>query len=292
MAFVSGSFQFLNHLEFAALWPWAIHSPGVKVFGSRNVIQIYFESYLREGYPDKKFEVLNFGFSGAPTTRERDSLRDYKDLVEPDLIMVGFVLNDPQTKRQNYSMEREQFEEQYEVLIEQGLEKVEDLKLERTAELIRKALDSFIVKAGIVPSWEVALERVYEQDSEEWEEFEQALRDIKTMSDQMGLPQPIFAVLNQGTYTDRPTDYNNPDDELQRYLRWYHQAEKSAAQQGFYPFNYEQEFAEQLTGEIMAVNILDAHPSPRMHQIYAQKMFDEIKRYIDSGQLCGDDRPG
>ncbi|MYH27884.1 MAG: SGNH/GDSL hydrolase family protein [Acidobacteria bacterium] len=48
-----------------------------------------------------EFEVLNFGLRAAPTTEERDVLRDYKDLVRPDLIVVGFCINDPQPRETN-----------------------------------------------------------------------------------------------------------------------------------------------------------------------------------------------
>ncbi len=247
------------------------------------------ESYLNQAYPAKKFEVINFGHSGAHTGKERDTLRQYKDLVEPDLITIGFVLNDPQPRRQTYSVEREQWEQQYGQRIDEFLEDVEKLKLDHTVELIRAALDSFIVKIGLVPRWQEAMQRTYEKDSPQWQQFEQALRDIKSMSDQMDLPQPIFAVLNQGTYTDRPTDYRQPDEELQLFLRWYHQAEQTAAALGFNPINFEPEFAEQLNDQILAANLLDLHPSPMMHRIYAQKIFKEIKKYIDSGQLCPQD---
>lgn len=248
------------------------------------------EQALNREYPDRTFEVLNFGFPGAPTTRERDALADYKDMVEPDLIIVGFVLNDPQPKSQNYSPERERFQNRFgDPPFNDFLEKVELWHLERTADLIRSAIDSFIVKIGLVPSWQVALQRVYEQDSTQWVEFVQALRDIKTMSDELGLPQPILAILNQGTYTDRPTDYNRPDEELQLYLRWYHQVEDTAAPMGFDPINFEPEFAQQLTAEPFAVSVNDGHPSPHAHQIYAQKLFEEIRDvYVNTGQICSE----
>jgi len=244
------------------------------------------ETYLNQAYPYQKFEVLNFGFTGAPTTKERDSLLKYKDLTQPDLITLGFVINDPQPKHQNYSVEREQWDKQYGQKIDSFLEDVEDLHLEHTADLIRKALDNFIIKVGIVPTWQVALQRTYETDSPEWQQFVKALRDIKTTSDQLGLPQPLFAALNQGLYTVRPTDYSHPDAELQTFLRWYRQAEETANDLGYDTLNFEQEFAEQLSGQIMAANSLDLHPSPMMHRIYAQKMFKEISRYIDEGRLC------
>ena len=250
-----------------------------------NILEIY----LKQAYPDKKFEVINFGHTGSDTGGERDTLRQYKDLVQPDLIVLGFVINDTQPESQNYSVEREWWEENYYNSIDDFLEKVEDVKLERTADLIRKALDNFVVKIGLVPTWQAALQRTYEKESAQWIGFEQALRDIKSMSDEMNLPQPIFAVLNQGLYTDRPTDYRQPDEELQTFLEWYWQAEETAARLGYDPINYQEEFAEQLNGEIMAAHILDLHPSPAMHRIYAQKLFTEIATYVENGQLCPQD---
>ena len=241
---------------------------------------------LTQAYPQKNIEVLNFGFPGAPTTRERDALRQYKAMVQPNLLLVGFVLNDPQPRRHDYSIERDRFEEKYGEIIKGTAEAMEKIKLSHVAALSVTALDNFLISTGIIPTWEVALDRVYQKNTQEWQDFEQALRDIKSMSDEMDLPQPIFAVLNQGTYTDRPTDYNHPDEELQLYLRWYHQAEITAAQLGFNPINYEQELAEQMTAEPFAVTVLDGHPSAKVHRIYAQKLFNEVTGYIESGQLC------
>ncbi len=96
------------------------------------------------------------------------------------------------------------------------------------------------------------------------------------MSDEMKLPAPIFAVLNQGTYTDRPTDYSNPDEELKIFLQWYHQAEEAASKAGFKAYNHEKEIISQLSNEILAVNIVDGHPSKGLNQIYAKKLFDVI----------------
>ncbi len=67
------------------------------------------ESYLNQAFPERKFEVLNFGLRGGPTTMEKDILRKYKNLVKPNRIVVGFCLNDPQPKDQDYTIEREEF---------------------------------------------------------------------------------------------------------------------------------------------------------------------------------------
>src|SRR5947209_18236687 len=60
------------------------------------------ERRLNEAYPGR-FEVLNFGFPAGSTIEERSVLRKYKDLVQPDLVLVGFCINDPQPKAQDYS---------------------------------------------------------------------------------------------------------------------------------------------------------------------------------------------
>jgi hypothetical protein len=247
------------------------------------------QNMLTQTYPGKNIELLNFGFPGGPTTKERDTLRDFKDRVQPDLIMVGFVLNDPQQKRQDYSEEREKFEKNYGERLTDFVEDAENIGLGHVGHTAYQALDNLLVVTGVIPPWQEALQRTYEKDSLAWQEFEQALRDIKTMSDGMDLPQPIFAVLNQGTYTDRPTDYNHPDEELQLYLSWYRQAEETAAMLGFNPVNFAPELAQQMTTEPIAVTVLDGHPSAKVHQIYAEKLFNEISAtYIESGQLCPD----
>jgi hypothetical protein len=230
--------------------------------------------------------VLSFGFTGAHTTKERNSLEQYKDIVQPDLITVGFVLNDPKPRRQDYSPERERLIEDYIDFFDSFSNRGHSLKLGHTADLLIRAYDNFLVKIGVIPTWQETMEETYKKASPEWQAFEQALRDIKSMSDAMGLPQPIFLVLNQGTYTDRPTNYAEPDEELQRFLRWYHQAEVTAAELGFNPTNFQQEFAEQFSGEIMAANLLDLHPSPGMHRIYAQKLYKKIVEYVDEGEMC------
>ncbi len=244
------------------------------------------EGYLNQSYPYRKFEVLNFGFPGAHTAKERDSLAEFKDTVQPDLITLGFVLNDSQPRRQNYSPQREYFEENYGVLLEDISDKGHQYHIGDTTDMVLQAFENSLILSGLIPSWEEAMQEVYKKDSPQWQEFEQALQDIKSMSDEMNLPPPIFLVLNQGTYTDRPTNYREPDEELQLFLEWYDQAEETAARLGFNTMNFEKEFADELSDEIMAANILDNHPSPHMHRIYARKLYEEIARYVDEEQIC------
>jgi lysophospholipase L1-like esterase len=52
------------------------------------------ESILREGHPDRRFETINAGIGGFTTLQELLFLKTIGLEFEPDLVTVGFVLND------------------------------------------------------------------------------------------------------------------------------------------------------------------------------------------------------
>lgn len=234
------------------------------------------EKLLNERFQEKRVEVLNFGVSGGPTILERDILYKYKNQVEPDLIIVGFCLNDPQPRSEDYSMERAWFDKKYKGDIDPFIARLGSVGLKHVGDVFRRSIYKTAEIIGLIPPWEVGLGRVYEKNSNEWNAFLHALEDIKAMSDEMKLPPPIFITLNQGTRTDRPTDYNNPDERLQLYLKWYYQAEEAAANKGFRTSNVEKELAQEYTTKSIAVNILDGHPNADVNHLYARKLFEVI----------------
>jgi len=244
------------------------------------------EKILQERYPDRRIEVLNFGVSGGPTTRERDILQEHVDAVEPDLVIVGFCINDPQPKSQRYSIEAEKYE-----WIFATLHLCRYLGLHRSSLLLDRCLWGLIEKVGLVPRWQTALQRAYQRDSDQWREFVRALRDIKSICDQRDLPAPIFISLNHGPSAARPSDYSHPDEELKTYLRWHHQAEDAAREAGMVVLNVEQEFARRMSDEPMGVNPLDAHPSAACHAIYAQKLAQCIGKLLDGPTVRLADSP-
>ncbi len=52
------------------------------------------ESILREGHPDRRFETINAGIGGFTTLQELLFLKRIGLGFDPDLVIVGFVLND------------------------------------------------------------------------------------------------------------------------------------------------------------------------------------------------------
>ena len=232
------------------------------------------EQKLRAAYPRRNFEVLNFGVSGGPTIGERDLLNRIKDEVQPDLIVVGFCVNDPQPRSQDYSIEREAFENYHARRLASLKYRLEMLGLPYTSDLIRKAIFGWAEKSGRIPTWNVALDRTYSKDSPDWKAFVEALRDIKSTSDAMKLPTPIFVTLNQSGTTG--SDYAHPSDALQTIIRWCRLGEQAAAEVGFKTVDYEKEIPIELANDSMSVNVADGHPSAKLNQLYAKKLFGAV----------------
>lgn len=231
------------------------------------------ENLLIKAFPDKRFELLNFGISGGPTTTERDLLQEFKREVTPDLIVVGFCLNDPQPKRMDYSIERERLTNSR---LGQTVDKIShfmvDVGLPYTAKLLNDAFYKSAQKLGIVPDPKTALGRVYDPLSNEWQAFVQALKDIKNTSDELNLASPIFSVLNQGGARDR------------LWSQWFQQAEKAAADIGFVSYNHELEIADRLGAESPIINKLDGHPSAAVNRIYGEKLYQAISRQFAASE--------
>ena len=257
------------------------------------------ENLLNKTFNDRKFEVLNFGISGGPTIRERDILRQYKDIVNPDLIVVGFCLNDPQPRGQDYSVERENLEKsQWGAVVARMQVFLRYIRLPYLSERLNVAFYNLAMKAGIMPDWQTALQRTYDPSSDEWVDFVRALRDIKNISDELHLPSPIFAILNQGNHS---SDYNNLGGleqawqgtagyavgqelagDLKHFLTWYHQAEKAAKDVGFMTYNHEYEIPRQIKNESLRVNRLDYHPSASLNRVYGEKLYQKITEVIQN----------
>jgi lysophospholipase L1-like esterase len=227
------------------------------------------ENLLSSAFPQKRFEVLNFGISGGPTTKERDILQEFQQEVEPDLIVVGFCLNDPQPKRHDYSIERETLTNS---ILGQAVDKISyflaDLGLPYTAKLLNDGFYRSAQKLGIIPDTNVALGRAYDPLSNEWQAFVQALKDLKKISDESNLPAPIFAILNQSGARNK------------LWSQWFHQAEKAAADAGFIAYNHEFEIAERLGNQSLVINKLDGHPSASVNGIYGEKLYRAIVKQL------------
>ncbi|MCB0329334.1 MAG: SGNH/GDSL hydrolase family protein, partial [Bdellovibrionales bacterium] len=238
------------------------------------------EALLNKIDAEKKIEFVNLAHSGAPLTSYRDRLFQFGETLDPDLLTVGFCLNDPQQKQQDFSEERQAYRRRNKGLLLLAL----DVRyyFPNLGESLNKGIMRWGEINGDFPSWDEALDRTYNPESTSWREFEQALADISKWNSDHTLPTPLFLILNQGSSTVDPTYYSNPDPLLKRFIRWWNQAGEAASRQGFRVINHEEEFRDQLDGKVLGVNIADGHPSAAEHKIYGEKLAHVIEtEYVD-----------
>jgi lysophospholipase L1-like esterase len=235
------------------------------------------EQQLQQRLGHRNVEVLNFGLRGVATVHERDVLTELAGVVQPDCVVVGFCVNDPQPRRQSYAVEMERYRPffaAFGVLKKYGLG--------RTAGFLNTRTDQVLRNVGLVPQWPDALDRAYAPDSGEWLAFEQALADIRDLCARRGLAQPVFVPLLQGS-----GDFNEPDPLLARFLAWSTQAETAARDHGFATVNMLAGFKAQGFRD-RHVNRWDGHPSAECHRIYASHIADAIAPLVAGQQ--GDDQ--
>ena len=250
------------------------------------------DSILKQQFNTQNIEVVNCALAGSPTIKERDVLRRLKDTVQPDLILIGFCLNDPQPKSEDYSLEKENFQKKWKDTFANIHSITSYIKLV----YIGEALTSFIYllqeKFGNIPTFYTALGRVYNKQSTEWKEFERALKDIKSISDSLNCPAPIAGVFPQSGTFDAGEKLNEKAKASMNISKaWLAQAHDAFQNAGFNAINFVPVFEElakqkKIKPEELMVNPLDGHPSAKMNKIFAdeflKRVIPEVSNKINS----------
>jgi len=231
---------------------------------------------LRVFYQKRRAEVLNFALTGASTIQERDLLATFAPSVTPDLVVIGFCVDDPQPRAQDYAVEREQYR-----WLLTGAFSPHYLGLWHAAAFLRERVDHGLQNAGLVPTWPAALSRTYDPSSPEWLAFTGALADIVRLTQARGLPAPVFVPLLSFS-----GDYGHPDALLHKMLAWSHQATEAAQAAGFVTVSMEEAFRAEGARE-RAVNAWDNHPDAESHSVYARRLAEALAPMVPEGKRQG-----
>ncbi len=246
------------------------------------------ERLLRSEFPARGVEIISLAHPGATTAQERDFLKDQGETLQPDRIVVGFVINDPQPMGYLTARER-RFYARWGPRFDRLTRLQTRLGLYQVGRVVRQGISKAGGAAGLIPFWEEGVAETYAPDAPEWQAFAGALAEIKAFSDARGLAPPVFAVLNHTIDAPRPTRYDDPDDRLPPHLRQYHQAERLAASDGFVTYNHEAELIAAVTPKELQLHSLDSHPSAKVHAIYGEKLARVLAADIRSGRSCTED---
>ena len=220
---------------------------------------------LREVFPERNIEVLNFGQPSTPTTEHARNLDRFVDRVNPDRIVVGFCINDPQPRAQNYAVELDNYRWMF-----LGIETLGRCRLVATHQFLKARCDQLLRNVGAIPQWWTALDRVYQPDSPEWQAFLGALKSIEQHCTARQQPPPLFAALWYGR-----GDFAKPDARLRLITKWCRQATTAAQQAGFETVDMEPTFRRQGNRDRW-VNAWDGHPSAECNRLYAEHLSQSL----------------
>ena len=239
------------------------------------------EKILKQSTGFERSQVLNFGAPAASTVSEARVLEKFVKTISPDVIVVGFCVNDTQTNgpnQQDWSVERVEMEARLETYFNfaRGLSQ---FGLKKTGELLRRGAFALLERLNIVPVWTVALDRTYQPESPEWNAFSKALSDIEKIARQTTSKPPIFLVLNSSPLDGGTVrSYKVSGDSIVH--TWNEKAEKEAVRQGFLSLNVRSRIEQLPPNTSLVVNELDGHPSARLNQLYAEALAEKIIEII------------
>lgn len=231
------------------------------------------ENLLNQNGPSPRFEVLNFATQAANTTDELSTLKKYIAQVDPDQIVIGSNFDDSDDSDQVVDPESRRLTNQYNKYIDPYFSK---LRLYYLSGQFIKAIKQAAILTGYLPDQTVELQRQLAMQAANLPAWQQTLKEIINLSSSRGLPPPILVILERGLYTDRPTDYQNPEPALQAIIDQQTQAERTAHDLGLITQRHYAEIARELNSQILAVNSADHHPSTALHQLFARKLRDNV----------------
>jgi len=227
------------------------------------------ERQLREHFPHQDIRVLNFGARGADTVKEKETFEVIKDQISPDFLLIGFYLNDPKQRGMEYSPEKEKFDNKYGWLVERAAIGLKKAGLPRLSSKWINAVHTFLIKTNRVPSSRELMDRAYDPTGREWQEFLEALKELKVLAKQFRLPTPLFAVLNHRS--DKLSQERNT------------QAEEAAKKMGFRTLNFE-EALEKMKPPFPRSAPWGGHASSELNAVYAEHMFPILKKEVQQWQ--------
>ena len=200
------------------------------------------ERRLGETTSSRNYRVYAVAKPGLSVFDNERNLIAFGPKIKPDLVVYGFCFNDAKDGPLGRGVGRAKVFNRYG--INYVLAELRIVRLARIADLVRDGLDITFQALGVYPHWsEEVWNTYYDTTAIEWDRFTESVRHIRDTSRHLTSREPIFAALNFGLYTDRPSDYTNPDPVLQTIIDMYRQAEKEAGRIGYTTIDYEYEDA-------------------------------------------------
>lgn len=229
---------------------------GFRVEGASSYPSVL-ERRLNEGASEKRFEVLNLGVSGYNTQDEAIVL-EHKGLSwRPDLVILGYVLNDPETEPvqplTSYFQEPAVWQRS---------------NLARLVAQVKHGLEMRIWGGGDYYRY------LHSEGHDKWNSVLSALDEIRVLTES---PQiPVLLVI----FPEKP----NKDWSDYPYTDLHRQVAEIAHEKGFAVIDLLDRFSDYPARD-MRVRRGDPHPSPLGHEVAAEAIYDWIAAEIPDTAL-------
>jgi len=217
------------------------------------------ERLLNKEYPGKHFEVINSSFLGFDTEREFERLRKEGLGLSPDMVILGFCLNDPSHDSGITQWHEEEKKEKIKLLFD-------NKKLLRISNLywfLKIRIDWLLSKGIFIRTFL----KLYDKESETWKNFQKSFNGICKLTREKDIPLlvvifPYFYQLNK----------NYP------FLKAHSMVKSLCEENGIKVLDLF-DFYKGISDKSLWVKAslpVNTHPNAKAHQIAASAIFKEI----------------
>ncbi len=232
----------------------------------------------------RRVSVWNYARSGGDVITECTIARNEAPIIQPQILLLGFCINDTQPFGQTWSMERDAFLQRIAWLPE-AQSALRSIGLPKTSTLIAEGVFAVAERAGAFPDGMTALQRTYDESSAAWLNFRRALDDIVELSRSVNAA-PMLVVLSQSLFTGTAEDYHRTD--FSEVRRMSDQAAEAGRLAGFDVIRVDDAIRDLDPNTSLIINPHDGHPSAALHQTYAQVIFERLLPAILAAKISED----
>jgi len=229
------------------------------------------EKALVARHPEQKVDVINTGVMGYSAVDEMNTLSKVGDLLNPDLILIGFYENDakhgPQVKEEDRNRWAIPFPENSKEAL---------LSHSKLLMWVSLKYDQALLKAGIRSDHEASIELAYNLNSEDWNQFVSAYRQIYEWTRMRHISPPLVGLLLATPYFDpQLNDFINMTPKVGAQVRHVKQVEQFLNNMGIPTVDYLPLF-QRHNKQNMMVSKWETHPNALAHQLYAEGFLNSM----------------
>ena len=218
------------------------------------------EKFLNEKYPSKHFEVINSSFLGLDTRRELERLKNEGLKLSPDMVILGYCLNDPSSDSGITQWREEEQKEKIKVLFNNKTL----LRVSHLYWFLKVKAETIYFNTRIFTR---TFLKLYNKDSKDWKNFEHSFDEICKTTKERDIPTlvvifPYFYQLNK----------NYPFSKAHLMVRRLCDKDNVKVLDLF-------SFYEGIPDKSLWVKTtipVNTHPNAKAHRIAAEKIFKEI----------------